>query len=173
MDVGRVADRGGEINTELAHYPNCRSQRGVFLTARDVTDANRADIAGWQDFFSTTTLPGSDHMAAMLASVVNARWVLTSSVWTAVNVGPFTGKPLVMPARAHLVVDAAGRLIESMVCQDNVTMTIQSHISVLLVAGLGISFAHCKNVSQSNEEIASRPKWHKKKPDSTVQLSDT
>lgn len=129
-------------------------QVGAMVNATEIDDKMRGGLAG---FFAPLSL---DMDAVTRAKTIGtAKWGLRVVFFAASNSEPFRGKPGEVGAAVVLVKEDGSFGCHAFINSHKHNM--DSIQSCLVTLGLGISFMHCKNVRQVEEQRDQGDRWHK------------
>jgi hypothetical protein len=135
-------------------------QAGLMMSAMNVTDRNRA-APEWS--LVTGELHGRNG-EELLATLPGARWVVASSLWFSFGVKPLFGRPLWAGTRFWTTVAASGKLLFAKAVGYSALSENQQEMvwSPMHIAGLAISFCHCKNVTRTEHTDDRGERFHRR-----------
>lgn len=144
----------------IKHYPDGnKAQWGVLVQSAEVCDFDES-VKWWQ----FCRLPGVKTPATEGTAALT-KWLLHITYWFTIFEGEARGRPYVCGFETWLMVSPTGKGLGcgSVVAfgdhQESHIQTIT--LEMLDVLGLGISFMHCKNVRQVEEQRDQGDRWHR------------
>ncbi len=146
-------------------------QSGYFCLAMNVSDETRGNVDLWSamieqlaGFRQQGGIIPRDEWRSLLPS---SRWIYWLSSWSTSFAHPVCGAPIWSGINHVLFIDQSGRCFRNFAVGFPVAHIAElfgadAIFSPLHILGLGLSFCHCKNVKQSEEEIGTNERWHRR-----------
>lgn len=136
--------KDGDFEAELM-------QMGISVIGNEVDDKQSHE----QHFFDL------GHSREFAESFRLTKWVLTCRFWSCAMGGATGGKPRYEGVVFFLTLKNDGTFLCHSCISTRDEETNRSLYCALCVAGLTLSFLHCKNVAVSNAPINNKPRWHR------------